>query len=229
MRTGPLLVLTGVLLGGCSASTPASAPAAGGALLTAVARGGDGDSWRDTEGREYRLGLVNAPEQGECFGAEATAERRRLLADGFRAEVYTDDRFGRGVSVVTTADGRNVNVLLARGGFVDDRYLAQFRSERPSLAAELEPAFAAARRARAGLWGACQTPAAAPPRAAPAGCHPDYLPCIPVKGDGSGVGSANDLDCGHVGGRVQVRVRGVDPYRFDVDGNGAGCEGPPAA
>ena len=188
---------------------------------------GDGDSWRDTAGDEYRLGLVNAPEQDECFGSEATAERRRHVAGGFRAEVYTVDRYGRGVSVVTTADGTNLNVHLARQGFVDDRYLADFRHEAPALATELDAAFAEARAQGRGLWSACRSEAPAPPRAAPvvAGCHPDYLTCIPVAGDGSGNGGANDLDCGALDGPVQARQPGVDPYRLDADGDGVGCDG----
>jgi endonuclease YncB( thermonuclease family) len=119
------------------------------------APGGDGDSWTDAGGREYRLGLVNAPEQDECFGPEATDERRRLTADGFGATVYGTDRYGRGLSVVTLPDGRNLNVHLARQGFADDRYLRHFRAENDRLAAELEPAFAEAKRERRGLWGAC--------------------------------------------------------------------------
>lgn len=128
---------------------------ASGPLLQA-APGGDGDSWRDTAGREYRLGLVNTPEVRDCYGSEATARRRQLVADGFRAEVYTTDRYGRSVAVVTTADGRTVNVELARGGFADDLYLRTRRAERPDLARELDAAFAAAKRERAGLWGACR-------------------------------------------------------------------------
>jgi hypothetical protein len=46
-------------------------------------------------------------------------------------------------------------VLLARRGYANDRYLAQFRHENPALARELDPAFAAAKREHAGLWGAC--------------------------------------------------------------------------
>ena len=128
--------------------------AAGDLLLAAP--GGDGDSWRDTSGRERRLGLVNAPEHDECFGPEATAERRRLTASGYRAEDYATDRYGRYVSVVVLADGRVLNVHLARQGFADDRYLDDFRSEHPALAAELAQAFAEARRHRRGLWGACR-------------------------------------------------------------------------
>lgn len=174
-RSGALLAL--VLATGCGtgpggapvsrsvAGTPSTAtpvagppPPQGGALLQARP-GGDGDSWKDTAGRSYRLGLVNAPEDGgartECFGPQATAERRRLTAAGFTAEVYATDRYGRGVSVVRLPDGTNLNVELARRGFADDRYLARYRAENPRLASQLDRAFAAARAERAGLWGAC--------------------------------------------------------------------------
>ena len=99
--------------------------------------------------------MVNAPEGGECFAGQATAERRRLLRDGFVAQVYATDRYRRAVALVTTAAGRELNVDLARRGFVDDRYLERFRGEHPSLAARLDAASAAARQDRAPLWGAC--------------------------------------------------------------------------
>ena len=129
--------------------------AAPGPVLQQCARCGDGDSWKDTSGREYRLGLVNAPETDECFGTQATARRRALLADGFRADVYQRDVHGRGVAVVLTRSGRNVNRVLAQEGMVDDRYLRRFRGENPALARQLDGDVAAAKRARRGLWGAC--------------------------------------------------------------------------
>ena len=132
---------------------PASTAAAGPLLRPAA--GGDGDSWRDTTGREYRLGLVNTPEVAECYGSQATARRKELVAAGFRALVYAKDRYGRAVSLVTTADGTDLNVSLARDGYANDRYLEQYRHENPGLAEELDGAFAAAKRERAGLWGAC--------------------------------------------------------------------------
>lgn len=202
--------------------------------LLQTGAGGDGDSWRDTSGREYRLGLINTPETNECYGSTATAERTRLTADGFLAEVYTTDSYSRGVAVVTLADGTNVNVHLARHGFANDRYLERFRHENPGLADELDVAFAAAKAEGAGLWGSCSQggatapePAPAPADSAPAGtsaCHPDYVTCIPVKGDGSGRGPANDLDCGSIRQQVQLRAAGGDPYRLDADGDGAGCQ-----
>jgi hypothetical protein len=137
-------------------------------------------------------------------------------------------------------------VHLARNGLADDRYLQQFRHENAALAAELDEAFRVAKAEGAGLWGRCRAsgaaaapapvapapaapPAAAPapappPAAEPAGCHPAYVTCVAVKGDGSGRGDANDLDCPAIGKRVQLKVIGVDPYRLDADGDGWGCE-----
>ncbi len=204
--------------------TPTTAP-----LLFAAA-GGDGDSWKDRSGREYRLGLVNAPESGECFGAEATARRKALVRGGFRVRTYATDSFGRSVSLVSLPDGRNLNLLLAQQGFVDDRYLAEFRHENEALARQLDVAFAAAKQARRGLWGACtSTPqpvvaAPAPAKDTGSSCHADYATCIPVKGDGSGAGAANDLDCPDIGKLVQLRRVGVDPYRLDADRDGQGCD-----
>lgn len=193
--------------------------------LLHAAPGGDGDSWHDTAGREYRLGLVNTPEYNECYGALATAKRQAMTAAGFRARVYSTDRYGRLVAVVTTAAGVNLNVWLARHGYADDRYLAEFRHENPSLAAQLDVAFAAARRERAGLWSACTSTGTQALAAPSTGCHPDYTsPCVPIKGDGSGNGDANDLDCSDIRAKVTVRDPGVDPYRLDNDGDGYGCD-----
>ena len=134
----------------------APATASPGPVLQQCARCGDGDSWKDAAGREYRLGLVNAPERQECFGPEATARRRALLRDGFRADVHQRDRYGRGVSVVLTAGGRTLDRVLAQEGLVDDRYLRRYRHEQPVLARQLDGDFAEAKLARRGLWGACR-------------------------------------------------------------------------
>ena len=216
-------------------SVGAVAPRDSSPLLMA-AEGGDGDSWYDTGGREYRLGLVNTPEYDECFGSQATAKRKELTAHGFRADVYTQDAYGRGVSLVTTADGLNVNLYLARHGFADDKYLSRFRHENPTLASQLDAAFAAARAQHLGLWSACSgtQDAAAPVAPAPvapatsvkpsSACHPDYVTCVRVVGNGSGYGRANDLDCGSIREAVRLRHIGADPYRLDADGDGIGCQ-----
>lgn len=204
---------------------PAAAPrrvAAAPALLRA-ATGGDGDSWKDTTGREYRLGLVNAPETNECFGAAATAKRKALVARGFRAEVYATDAYGRSVAVVTLRDGTNLNTYLARHGYANDKYLPEFRQENPVLAAQLDLAFAAAKRESVGVWGACAAPRAlvARPTKAPApqsGCEPAYPTiCLPIAGTGP------DLDCPDISER-RFQVLAPDPYGFDADHDGVGCE-----
>ena len=203
--------------------------------LLAMAAGGDGDSWRDTQGVEYRLGLVDTPEANQCGGATATAYRKRVLRGGFRARSYTSDSYGRQVAVIYTASGTNLNVLMAREGIASDRYLAQYRHENPPLARELDAAFAQAKASKAGIWGSCAsggaTSSSRPPSQRPAAsaapassCHPDYRTCIPVKGDGSGRGDANDLDCGDIRKVVYLRTPGQDPYRLDNDGDGVGCE-----
>jgi endonuclease YncB( thermonuclease family) len=203
--------------------------------LLMPASGGDGDSWHDTAGREYRLGLVNTPEYDECYRSEATAKRKELTVHGFRADVYTHDVYGRGVSIVTTANGVNVNLYLARYGFANDKYLSQYRHENPKLASQLDTAFAKARAERLGLWSACSGTRGAAAPLAPAtetpattyqntACHPDYVTCIRVEGNGSGQGRANDLDCGSIRKAVKLRRIGVDPYRLDADGDGIGCQ-----
>lgn len=202
------------------AASAAAAPVAPtAAALLRAAPGGDGDSWRDTAGKEYRLGLVNAPETNECYGTEATSSRLALTAKGFTAQVYARDNYGRDVSVVTTADGVNLNVHLARNGLANDKYLEQFRAENPLLGEILDQAFASAKAERAGLWGACgsargpsppatrpraSAPAAPPPAASSASCHPDYLTCIPVKGNGSAPLAQRSRAAGSKAGRETV-------------------------
>lgn len=163
--TGRPLVLLACCLAGCLATGCGGRTAATSTASSTVGRaagpllhpgpGGDGDSWRDTAGREYRLGLVDTPEVGDCYADLATTRRRQLVAGGFRADVYTTDRYGRSVADVTTADGTDVNELLAREGLARGSYLAQYRAERPELAARLELALVAARQAGAGLWSSC--------------------------------------------------------------------------
>jgi len=71
--TSLAVVAAAVVLG--SSCTSGTGPATGGVQAAATnasspllmpAGGGDGDSWHDTAGREYRLGLVNTPEYAEC-------------------------------------------------------------------------------------------------------------------------------------------------------------------
>jgi hypothetical protein len=80
--------------------------------------------------------------------------------------------------------------------------------------------------ARAPRCRGAPTPVGTPPATTyeVTACHPDYVTCISVKGDGSGYGSANDLDCGSIQKAVRLRRMRVDPYRLDADGDGIGCQ-----
>ena len=232
-----------------SVPEPTSAPSAaddgadgaGDATLLRVTSPGDGDSWKASDGNEYRLALVNTPEVTECFGAQSTERRRRLTDGGFRVARVTnaDGAYGRVVAVLTSADGTDIGLTLAEEGYADDRYVAQYRAEAPDYAPLVQDAVDRARAAGRGRWSACasRAPAAAPPASSPTpavrpvaapapGCHPDYRECVPVKGDGSGRGEANDLDCADVGFVVHLFDPRRDAYRLDGVGvgDGVGCE-----
>ena len=175
----------------------------------------DGDSWVGSDGREYRLGLVNTPERNEQCGPEATAFTRDFLSNGFVADVYATDDHGRAVAEIRDDRGRSLNVQLAKSGLGDGRYLEQFRHENPDLARRLDRALASAARPP------CKKPPkprsfVQPPRKTqpPSNdCMSGYSPCLPIVGD---------LDCGEIG--HPVRVTGNDPYGLDRDGDGTGCD-----
>lgn len=133
-----------------------------GAWTARVSRVVDGDTLILRVGgrsRRVRLIGVDAPEtwsRHECFGAEATRALRRLTPAGAEVRVAADrepyDRFGRRLLHLWTGRGALVAASLVRNGFAraaavppDTRY-----------AAVLGDAEAAARRAGAGLWGACR-------------------------------------------------------------------------
>lgn len=201
-----------------------------------VVGAGDGDSFVASDGVEYRIGLVNTPELGECGGREAADRTNALLAGGFSTHPYAVDVHGRRVARVRVDQG-DLGVLLADEGLADDRYLEEFRHENPTYAEELDLAFADARDRRAGLWQTCWADAVDPPAVSatsapdagvPVGahggrtgaweCHPAYVECLPT---------GPDLDCLDVGHQVVLTGRD-DPYR--LDGNtttatdGVGCD-----
>lgn len=211
---------------------PTTPPAV--ALLT-VTDLKDGDSWVASDGREYRLGLINAPERNEPCGTAARDFTAGFLSGGFTADVYAVDRYDRQVAEVFDASGASLNVALAASGLGDGRYIEEFRAENPDLAARLETALAGAptpacRQPTTTAPPATAPPATSPPVVAPVpfvgsgdNCHPAYSPCVPIQGTGSGSGGANDLDCGQIG--FAVTLNGSDdPYRLDREGDGRGCE-----
>lgn len=195
--------------------TPVVEPTEEPVVLLFITDQKDGDSWVGSDGREYRLGLINTPERNEQCGPEATAFTRQFLGDGFTVDAYATDDHGRSVAEVRDKQGRSLNVKLARNGLGDGRYLEEFRHENPDLGRRLDRALASASRP------ACKKPKepvpfVQPPKKteAPKGnCMSGYSPCLPVVAD---------LDCGEIG--HPVKVTGSDPYRLDADGDGTGCD-----
>lgn len=121
--------------------TDTPAPMAPGAPRLHVTTLNDGDSWVASDGREYRLGMVNAPEALELCGRDAAQFTARFLAEGFTADPYATDTHGRRVAEVFDRSGDSLNIALVEAGYSDDRYLDSFRHESPDLARRLDDAF----------------------------------------------------------------------------------------
>jgi len=142
-------------------------PVPAGAQEAVVVRVVDGDTIRlrgrgtgPVPGEETRVRvlLVDTPEVNdgvECFGPEASARAEQLLPRGAVVRVEADrdpqDRFGRLLLHVWTADGVNVGESLVADGYAtvlqidpNRRYVEVFEQRE-----------AEARQAGRGLWGAC--------------------------------------------------------------------------
>lgn len=125
-----------------------------GRWLYPVTRLSDGDSFVVNAGAlptSVRLFGVDAPEQGQAYGAEAKRALAEMI-DGKRIAIrmVDRDRYGRVVAIVETEDGRNVNQELVRQGAAwhftkyDDspelaRLQQQAQSERRGLWAQPNP------------------------------------------------------------------------------------------
>lgn len=195
--------------------TPSPGPTKERVVLLFVTDQKDGDSWVASDGKEYRLGLINTPETNERCGPEATTFTREFLSNGFTVDAYTTDRHSRSVAEVFDQDGKSLNVEIAKSGLGDDRYLEQFRHENPELGRRLDSALASAskpvcRKAAAPVPLVNQPPKTSAPAS---NCKSGYSPCLPIVAD---------LDCGEIG--HPVTVTGSDPYRLDRDGDGIGCD-----
>lgn len=202
-----------------ASSSSSSSSSAGTSTATRKATVIDGDTI-DVGGVRIRVGLVNTPEKGEgCFD-EATRFTSSFVSGGVTYDAYATDSYGRTVAEVFDDQGRSLNVAIAGSKLSDDRYYDQFAHENPDLARRVRAAYVAP---RSDCFSGSTTTAA--PQNASSSCHPDYVTCIPIKGDGSGSPTSNDLDCGDIRKKVQLRKIGVDPYRLDgSDNDGWGCE-----
>jgi len=216
-----LLVCAGAVLAGlASAGTSGEFTQRG--VVTRIVDGDTVDV-RLAGGKSERVRLIgiDAAERGACFAAPA-AERVRQLAlskpvvlRGDRTQ-DTRDRFGRLLAYVWIPGGRDLGYQLVAGGFAKV-YVYQVPFQRLSAYRTAE---SRAKSAVTGAWKACgaRIRPIVPSPPSPAGnCHPNYTPCLPVRGD---------LDCADVRalGVAPVRVTGSDPYRLDGDDDGFGCE-----
>lgn len=131
----------------------------------------DGDTLKvkqDGEVVTVRLIGVDTPETRhpskpvQCYGPEATAEAKRLVAAS-RGEVQLDydlsqdakDRYGRELAYVWLHGDRSLNEQLIRRGFGREyTYDVPYRHQRWFLQAQLD-----AHDARRGLWGKCDVEA----------------------------------------------------------------------
>jgi len=183
-----------------------------------------------------RLILIDTPETKdpndpvECYGAEATAFTTNTLPVGTTVYLETDvsdtDQYGRQLRYIWYEDANGAAVLYneqaVRAGYAvlstyppDVKYVDRIRAAQDAAIAE-----------GAGLWSVCggadtpleptAPPVENPPASGPgAGCQPAYPDfCIPI---------GPDLDCGDVSPHW-FTVLPPDPYRFDADHDGIGCE-----
>lgn len=151
-----------------------------------VRRGGEND--------RVRLVGIDTPEvrgpytREECFGPQASARMRALLAPGDAVRLETDptqdtrDRTGRLLAYVyRSGDTRSLNEQMVLEGFART-YV--FRGHPFVLAARFSDLERRARQARRGMWGACGGEAAPVPTPTPApGGRRDCPPDRPVKGN----------------------------------------------
>jgi micrococcal nuclease len=152
-------------------ANPATAPLPGGGrgLVAHVDHVTDGDTVvlriAGSEPERARLLGIDTPETVkpdapvECFGPEASARTKGLLPEGTEVLVQRDaearDRYGRLlVYLWRRADGLFVNRALLTEGHATALSIAPNTARRAELAA----AERVARRAGAGLWGACSDP-----------------------------------------------------------------------
>ncbi len=115
----------------------------------------DGDTVHLESGETIRYLLVDTPELGDCFGAEARRYNRDLVLGRqvtLAHDVDCEDRYGRLLAYVSVA-GREVNRLLVERGYACAQYIPPAGRER---AAEFQALEDTARAERRGMWGSCQ-------------------------------------------------------------------------
>lgn len=159
----------------------------------------DGDTLDVEGGRRIRLVLVDAPELNAAGGNESRNYLTGLCL-GSVALIDEDDLqigndpYGRVLAVVFCR-GTNANAAMISSGHATTYY-----------------AFCSASEFGNAAWTGCSSP----PPTLPGNCDPAYPDvCISPP--------PPDLDCKDIAYR-NFRVLPPDPHRFDIDGDGIGCE-----
>lgn len=168
-----VVVVTALLVWRSQSVHRAAAPLpAGEARVVRVIDGDTIDLDFGTGESRARLVGIDTPETVDeqrpvqCYGPEASARLHALLPAGTIVRVERDvesrDRFGRLLLYVYRADdGVFINRVLLAEGYATTLSIAPNRAH----AAEFERVLVQAKRARAGLWGACASFGAPQPTA----------------------------------------------------------------
>jgi endonuclease YncB( thermonuclease family) len=172
----------------------------------------DGDTLELGNGETVRVVGIDTPERGQC-GYDRAGEHLAglVLFKQVRLVVSDEDRdhYGRLLRYVDVKkDGRTVDAGLnqIRSGFA----IARYDSRDGYGYHPREPEYI--RSDKAVKQFTCAAPAPVQSGGG-GGCHPGYTPCLPITAD---------LDCADVDG--PITVLGDDPYGFDADGDGTGCD-----
>jgi micrococcal nuclease len=196
---------------------------------------GDGDTITvNQSGKKtvVRLGCIDSPELAQTpYGESARQHLQTLLPSGtpVQLRMIDRDRYGRTVAeVFKEADSINLAMVQAGQAVVYWQYFAGCRSSQQAY----EQAELQAKQEKHGFWQQNQpvmpwafrrgqtAPALRAKSGSAAGstaCNPSYPDlCLPPNGP--------DLDCRDISGR-RFRVLPPDPYGFDRDRDGIGCEG----
>jgi endonuclease YncB( thermonuclease family) len=153
-RRLPFLIVLAFLASGCDESAPGTVTPIPEGNNTIIPEVLDGDSLRTSDGNEYRLIGINAPDRGECLADAAASRLEELVRDGvtFETDRELEDQFGRKL-VYAFTDGTLINEQLVAEG------MAVVLHSEPNSGAT-ERILAAMERAvgsQVGLWdpGAC--------------------------------------------------------------------------
>jgi micrococcal nuclease len=159
-RAAAVVTATGALLAAAASAAGCTSEPRCGPDEATVDRVIDGDTIV-AGGARIRYLLVDAPELApgdgavDCYGANAAQFNADLVlgkAVRLAYDAACQDMFGRTLAYVTVA-GQDVNRLLVERGYA---CVLHIPPDGDARADELEAVQAEARRARRGLWGACQ-------------------------------------------------------------------------